>query len=70
LYNKVTQDNQFLRIINATVSHDLRNPLNAIIMTNVGTKFNHKLVRQIMADMAKDVSKGHKILLKYSIKLE
>jgi len=28
------------------------------------------LVRQIMADMAKDVSKGHKILLKYSIKLE
>jgi len=31
LYNEVKAEKQFLTLINATVSHELRNPLNSLI---------------------------------------
>ena len=34
LYNKSVIQNQFLSIINATVSHEMRNPLNSILAEN------------------------------------
>jgi signal transduction histidine kinase len=35
LYDKSKAENEFLQVINATVSHELRNPLNSICAENV-----------------------------------
>ena len=35
LYDKVKAKNEFLSLINATVSHEMRNPLNSICAENV-----------------------------------
>jgi signal transduction histidine kinase len=47
------EDNKFLGMINATVSHELRNPLNAIIQQNEGTSMNHNALNEILNDMEK-----------------
>jgi signal transduction histidine kinase len=51
LFNNLQEDNKFLSMINATVSHELRNPLNAIIQQNDGTRFNHKRLKTIISEI-------------------
>ena len=41
LYSDSKDKNIFLQMINATVSHELRNPLNSVIQQNLGTYYNH-----------------------------
>ncbi len=35
LYDRSKAENEFLSVINATVSHELRNPLNSISAENI-----------------------------------
>lgn len=51
LYADAQGKNKFLQIINATVSHELRNPLNSIIQQNLGTHYNLKQVKEIISDI-------------------
>lgn len=51
MFSKSQEDNKFLGMINATVSHELRNPLNSIILQNDGTRFNLSQVRNILNEM-------------------
>jgi len=51
MYANLQEDNKFLGMINATVSHELRNPLNAIIQQNDGTRFNHSQLKNILNDI-------------------
>lgn len=39
LYSQSKAENKFLGLINACVSHELRNPLNSIISQNVEKRF-------------------------------
>ena len=43
----------YLQVVNATVSHELRNPLNAIIQQNLGTHYNLKQIREIISEIKK-----------------
>jgi signal transduction histidine kinase len=40
-------------MINATVSHEMRTPLNSIISQNLGTHFNHKQIKRIISEIGK-----------------
>jgi signal transduction histidine kinase len=51
MFTNLQEDNKFLGMINATVSHELRNPLNAIIQQNTGTRHNHETLKSIIEDM-------------------
>jgi signal transduction histidine kinase len=51
MFTNLQEDNKFLGMINATVSHELRNPLNAIIQQNTGTRHNHETLKSIIDDM-------------------
>jgi signal transduction histidine kinase len=44
LYDKSKTHNQFLSIINATVSHEMRNPMNSIKAENILKK---ELIRRL-----------------------
>ena len=38
-------------MINATVSHEMRTPLNSIIAQNRGTHHNHESIKEIISDI-------------------
>jgi signal transduction histidine kinase len=41
MHEEAIGQNKTLQMINATVSHELRNPLNSIIFQSVGILYNH-----------------------------
>ena len=45
LYNRSKAENQFLGLINACVSHELRNPLNSIIAQNIEKEYLYKQLK-------------------------
>ncbi len=51
LYDKSKTQNQFLSIINATVSHEMRNPMNSIKAENTLKK---ELIRQLKKLLEKE----------------
>ena len=51
LFTNLQEDNKLLGLINQTVSHELRSPLNAIISQNNGTRHNHSELKKIMSDI-------------------
>lgn len=57
LYSQSKVENQFLGLINACVSHEMRNPLNSIIAQNIQKKFLYsKLVGIVKkGEMSKQV---------------
>ena len=54
LYDKVKAMNQFQALINACVSHELRNPLNSIIAQNIEKKFLFEQMKELL--LRKDLS--------------
>jgi len=44
LYNKVQAQTEFLSLINATVSHEMRNPLNSILNQNLNL---HNILKEM-----------------------
>jgi hypothetical protein len=51
LYSDSRDKNNFLQMINTTVSHQLRNPLNSVIQQNLGSHYNHKQLHKILKEM-------------------
>lgn len=47
LYNQQKSQNQLLSLINATVSHELRNPLNSINSQNIENKALYGQLQEI-----------------------
>ena len=47
-FNKFKNKNELLSMINACVSHELRNPLNSIIATNIEKKHLYKQLRLLL----------------------
>ena len=54
MYQDSRNKNQFLQMINATVSHEMRTPLNSIISQNTGTHYNHKQMKNIIKKMNRE----------------
>ncbi len=48
LYDKSKTQNQFLSIINATVSHEMRNPLNSIKAENILKRVLIKRLKELL----------------------
>ena len=53
LYNEFKAKHQFTDIINACVSHELRNPLNAIIAKNIEKTALYEELKEILAKFKK-----------------
>ena len=47
-FNQFKNKNELLSMINACVSHELRNPLNSIIATNTEKKHLYKELRRLL----------------------
>ena len=50
LYNEFKAQHYFTDIINACVSHELRNPLNSILATNIEKRALYAQLRAIIED--------------------
>jgi signal transduction histidine kinase len=50
LHNQQKTQNEFLQLINACVSHDLRNPLNSIKAMNIEKKYFYKLMDEALSN--------------------
>jgi signal transduction histidine kinase len=50
MYKKVKTVNEQLELLNACVSHELRNPLNSIRARNLEKKHLYKLLRKKIAE--------------------
>ena len=48
LYDKYKAMNEFQALINACVSHELRNPLNSIVAQNIEKKFLSKQMKDLL----------------------
>lgn len=48
MYDQQKAENSFLAMINACVSHELRNPLNSIIAQNIEKQHLYKELSQII----------------------
>ena len=48
LYDKYKAMNEFQALINACVSHELRNPLNSIVAQNIEKKFLSEQMRDLL----------------------
>lgn len=48
MVSQAKAENKFLSISNACISHELRNPLNAIIAINMELKTNLQKMKQIV----------------------
>ena len=48
-YEQEKSQNRLLQIINATVSHELRNPLNSIISINLQKEFLYQQLRNVLS---------------------
>ena len=49
-YQKLSEENVQLQTINATVSHEMRNPLNAIMSQNLKMKEMVRLIKKLLQD--------------------
>jgi len=56
LHDNQKKQNEMLSMINACVSHDLRNPLNSIKAMNIEKKYIYKLIDKMLEneDLTKD----------------
>ena len=56
LHDHQKKQNEMLSMINACVSHDLRNPLNSIKAMNIEKKYIYKLIDKMLEneDLTKD----------------
>jgi signal transduction histidine kinase len=50
LHDQQKTQNEFLQMINACVSHDLRNPLNSIKAINIEKKFIYKMLEEAISN--------------------
>ena len=50
LFNQLKEHNEILAIINATTSHELRNPLNALISCNVEKEALYEQIFEIIVN--------------------
>jgi signal transduction histidine kinase len=50
LYNNQRAQNQALEMINACVSHEMRNPLNSIVAQNIEKKFLYIEMEKILTE--------------------
>ena len=57
LYDKEKAQNTFLALINACVSHELRNPLNSIIAQNIEKEYLIKQIDLILKNELGNLSK-------------
>ena len=48
LYNQERDHTDMLKIINATVSHELRNPLNSLIAQNIEKQYLYENMKKII----------------------
>ena len=67
MYNKVKTVNKQLELINACVSHELRNPLNSIRARNLEKKHLYNLLRRKIVE---EMNEEHEELLEIITKLE
>ena len=64
LYKKEKSHNELLNLINATVSHEMRNPLNSISAQNIENQALFKKLDIIIKDMgAKIESQARTVIL-------
>lgn len=54
-YTNEKTNNQVLKTVNATVNHELRNPLNSIVATNEHKSYLYKELQNVLTN--KDLSK-------------
>lgn len=54
LYTEIKAKNQFTSLINACVSHELRNPLNSIIAKNIEKTALYQLLQAKLESLGKD----------------
>ena len=55
MYDQQKAENSFLALINACVSHELRNPLNSIISQNVEKKFLYQELKEVVDSLQIDI---------------
>lgn len=55
LYNEVKAEKTYLTLMNATVSHELRNPLNALVSGIENMESYYQNLRQIVNFMKKNL---------------
>jgi len=53
LYDKSREKNELLTLINATVSHELRNPLNSIVAENSANESLLRNLKQKLTEIGK-----------------
>ncbi len=58
LYDKEKAQNPFLALINACVSHELRNPLNSIIAQNIEKKQLLKQIDKVLRNEIENLTKS------------
>ena len=61
LYHEYKAKHQITDLINACVSHELRNPLNAIIAKNIEKTELYKQLKKILRSLKKSSSSEHAI---------
>ena len=55
LYDKEKAHNELLNLINATVSHEMRNPLNSIHSQNIENKALYEELEELIKDKDKTI---------------
>ena len=55
LYDQVKAEIQFKELINATVSHEMRNPINSILFQNKNIKFIMQKIQKTLKAMKAEV---------------
>jgi len=61
LYDKSKEQNEVLSILNATVSHELRNPLNAIAGQNIEKEGLYHRLRTLTLSLSKTNDKNREV---------
>jgi signal transduction histidine kinase len=57
LYSEVKAEHSFLEMINAAVSHELRNPLNSLIGQGTSMEEFFRSLRSLIKDMGESILK-------------
>ena len=70
LYGESKAQNEFLQLINATVSHELRNPLNSLKAQNILKKNLYKKLKSILDKYSIDTCECDRILIELNEGLE
>ena len=59
LYDQVKAEIQFKELINATVSHEMRNPINSILFQNKNIKFIIQKIQKTLKAVKSEVKQGN-----------